>query len=91
LGANVVSADRLILVGWVGVAAEEFFGVVGVVDFGLLCPFGPGQAAGVGVDGAAGGLVRAVVDLRVVARLTAIRTGAAAVAGKTVLVVIGSA
>jgi hypothetical protein len=99
--------------GWVGVAAEEFFGVVGVVDFGWFVPrkrevppaVGPGQAAGVGdgglvvtvsgeavvgrageeqgvgVGGAAGGPVRAVVDLAVVAGLNAIRTRAAAVAG----------
>ena len=78
-------------VGWVGVAAEKFFGVVGVVDFGWFVPVGPGQAAGVGdgglvvavgdqavvggageeqgvgVGGAAGGPVRAVVDLAVIA------------------------
>jgi hypothetical protein len=80
-----------LVVGWVGVAVQEFFGVVGVVDFGWLGAVGPGEAAGVGdggvvvavadrfvigsageeqgvgVGGAAGGPVGAVVDLAVVA------------------------
>ena len=34
-------------VGWVGVAVQEFFGVVGVVDVGWLGAVGPGQPAGV--------------------------------------------
>ena len=43
-----------------------------------------GEEQGIGVGGAAGGPVRAVVDLAVVAGLNAIRTRAAAVAGVTV-------
>src|SRR3982074_1398465 len=41
----------VLVVGWVGVAAEEFFGVVRVVDFGWLGAVGPGEAAGIGDDG----------------------------------------
>jgi len=40
-------------VGWVGVAVEEFFGVVGVVDVGWCGAVGPGQAPGVGDAGVA--------------------------------------
>jgi hypothetical protein len=49
-------------VGWVGFAAEEFFGVVGVVDFGWSCAVGQGRAAGVGD----GGLLVAVGDQAVI-------------------------
>jgi hypothetical protein len=38
-------------VRWVGVAVEEFFGVVGVVDLGWCGAVGPGQSAGVGDAG----------------------------------------
>src|SRR5262245_15427298 len=48
----------LAVIGWVGVAAEEFFGVVGVVDVGGCGAVGPGQPAGVGDFG----LVVAVGD-----------------------------
>jgi hypothetical protein len=40
-----------VVVGWVGVAVEEFFGVVGVVDVGWCGAVGPGQAAVVGEAG----------------------------------------
>ena len=48
--------------GWVGVAVEEFFGVVGVVDVGGCGCVGPGQSAGLG----GGGLVVAGGDQVVV-------------------------
>ena len=54
----------LVVVGRVGVAAQEFFGVMGVVDVGWLGAVGPGQAAGVGN----GGFVVAVADELVIRR-----------------------
>jgi hypothetical protein len=38
---------------WVGVAVEEFFGVMGMVDLRWCGGVGPGQAAGVGDGGLA--------------------------------------
>jgi hypothetical protein len=38
--------------GWVGVAVEEFFGVVGVVDLGWVGSVGPGESSGGGGVGA---------------------------------------
>jgi hypothetical protein len=49
---------------WVGVAVEEFFGVMGMVDLRWCGGVGPGQAAGVGD----GGLAVAVGEEFVVGR-----------------------
>jgi hypothetical protein len=53
-----------VTVGWVGVAAQEFFGVMGVIDVGWCGAVGPREAAGVGD----GGLAVAVGEEFVVGR-----------------------